>query len=362
MDSSMPDTLQGTVNLLQSHAFKIRELVCRNLTDDDQVDGATLNDLLLYLDQLAEEMDQLSIRGSEVLEKHRANSPPAKEITPEDEAVAAELEECSTPDGMPCTMWQLCEMHPGMDYDSDHLPMTPVKQMKDQRETMPSGDATAHLQHTAQLTALLQHTSQTAMHALSIPGHSIYTTPYSHLRHLEQHRLSMPSLHYATTPFHFMMQPTMDQLNNMHTSFIGTTLPAATPDPRVPSIYTTPPPRPQDLPRGQGANFNEAEDIALCASFLYVSKDPIVGANQTSEAYWERIREHFHLSPDAIHWRPKMSLQKHWGEIAQQTNKFCGHWQTVQRLNPSGKNEDDKISQAKELYYEDGNKHYKFLH
>ncbi len=39
----------------------------------------------------------------------------------------------------------------------------------------------------------------------------------------------------------------------------------------------------------RGRSYTQAEDKALCSAYLNVSRDPIVGANQTSDTYWDRI-------------------------------------------------------------------------
>lgn len=138
-------------------------------------------------------------------------------------------------------------------------------------------------------------------------------------------------------------------LHHLHMSKLVTTRPPLTLSPARGSVTMNQPTVMSKKveainPVGRGPNFTESEDLALCSSFLFVSKDPTVGANQSYEEYWDRIVDHFHQSPAYVCYRNKTSLRKHWLDISRQTNKFCGHWSTVERLNPSGLTEKDKVT------------------
>jgi hypothetical protein len=50
----------------------------------------------------------------------------------------------------------------------------------------------------------------------------------------------------------------------------------------------------QSKPKGRSKNFNEAEDILLISSYLNISKDAIVGRDQTDGRFWERVEKYFH--------------------------------------------------------------------
>jgi hypothetical protein len=43
----------------------------------------------------------------------------------------------------------------------------------------------------------------------------------------------------------------------------------------------------------RGPNFQSEEDEQLTKSWLHVSQDPIIGSNQKSGSFWERVSEHF---------------------------------------------------------------------
>ena len=48
-------------------------------------------------------------------------------------------------------------------------------------------------------------------------------------------------------------------------------------------------------PKGRGGNYTNEEDVVLCKTWLDVSRDPSVEGDQSREAYWLRMKEHFDL-------------------------------------------------------------------
>ncbi|XBI93886.1 hypothetical protein VPH35_030638 [Triticum aestivum] len=50
-----------------------------------------------------------------------------------------------------------------------------------------------------------------------------------------------------------------------------------------------------DAPKGRGGNYTNDEDIVLCKTWLDVSRDPFVGGDQSRDAYWLWMKEHFDL-------------------------------------------------------------------
>ncbi|OEL33389.1 hypothetical protein BAE44_0005589 [Dichanthelium oligosanthes] len=89
-------------------------------------------------------------------------------------------------------------------------------------------------------------------------------------------------------------------------------------------------------------NYTHAEDIALCSAYLNVSKDLIVGVNQTIEPYWERIQQYFVHHGQEKWERSTNSLQKRYGTIQRDTFRFCSFKAQIDRKNQSGKSEDDR--------------------
>lgn len=92
----------------------------------------------------------------------------------------------------------------------------------------------------------------------------------------------------------------------------------------------------------RGTSYTIAEDKALCSAYLNVSRDPIVGTNQKSETYWERITNYYNDLKVGC-YRTACSLTARWGVISKDTSLFCGIKAEVDRLRQSGKTEQDRV-------------------
>jgi hypothetical protein len=91
-------------------------------------------------------------------------------------------------------------------------------------------------------------------------------------------------------------------------------------------------------------NYSTREDEALCSAYLNVSKDPIVGANQTGKAYWQRVHDFYHEHKDFPGpARNPVSLGHRWGIISRATSVFTSLKARQDRLNQSGTTEEDKV-------------------
>ncbi|KAE8790211.1 Alternative oxidase 1a, mitochondrial [Hordeum vulgare] len=84
-----------------------------------------------------------------------------------------------------------------------------------------------------------------------------------------------------------------------------------------------------EAPKGRAGNYTTNDDKLLCNTWLQVSRDPSIGGDQSRDAYWGRMKEHFH----AQNWA---AAQK-----------------AVDKLNPSGTNEDDRYNIAQNLFKEE---------
>ncbi len=141
-------------------------------------------------------------------------------------------------------------------------------------------------------------------------------------------------------------------------------------DPVAPPLYDMSQPTPLDLtssppsqhPRTRtkkskahkvpqrGPSYTAAEDKTLTSAYLNISRDPIVGANQPSGTYWERISTYFHENnPTATH-RSLESLQHRWGSISKDTSRFCAFLSEQQRRRESGKTDDDRVIICELMY------------
>ena len=77
-----------------------------------------------------------------------------------------------------------------------------------------------------------------------------------------------------------------------------------------------------DAPKGRGGNYTMDEDILLRNTWLHVSMDANVGGDQTRDAYWDRMKEHFDLHNTSGIDRTNRSLRSWWSTI----NKDYQRW------------------------------------
>ena len=88
-------------------------------------------------------------------------------------------------------------------------------------------------------------------------------------------------------------------------------------------------------------NCTTKDDILLCNTWLQVSRDPSVGGDQSRDAYWGRMKEHFDVhNLSGIH-RSERSLRSRWSTINSDCQRWAACQKAVDKLNPSGTNEDD---------------------
>jgi len=109
-------------------------------------------------------------------------------------------------------------------------------------------------------------------------------------------------------------------------------------------------------------NYSKAEDLLLISAFLNVTNDAATGTNQSAEAYWQRILSYYNANNRSNNIRGMASLKGRWKQIAKDTNRFCGIKAEQDRLNQSGKTEDDRINDALSQYKAMVGKPYKMLH
>jgi len=81
----------------------------------------------------------------------------------------------------------------------------------------------------------------------------------------------------------------------------------------------------------RGSGFSKDEDKVICSAFLNISKDPIIGVNQSSGGYYKRIHEYY-------------KEHKPEGSDRISVNKFCGIKSTIDCKDESGKNEQNRVS------------------
>ncbi|KAF0904182.1 hypothetical protein E2562_032561 [Oryza meyeriana var. granulata] len=74
------------------------------------------------------------------------------------------------------------------------------------------------------------------------------------------------------------------------------------------------------------------------------------GVNQTSGGYYKRMHDYFNEHKSEGSNRSQIAIQHRWALIQKAMNKFYGHKEAIDRLNESGKNEQDRIDNAVQMY------------
>ena len=95
--------------------------------------------------------------------------------------------------------------------------------------------------------------------------------------------------------------------------------------------------------KGRTKNFHWKEDEIICSAWLNVSKDPIVGANQSRSSFWGRVHAFFEKHKKTTAVRTESSIMHRWLTIQYQVNKFCACYEAILRRNQSGLTIDDKV-------------------
>jgi hypothetical protein len=104
---------------------------------------------------------------------------------------------------------------------------------------------------------------------------------------------------------------------------------------------------PNSTPKGR--NFFAEEERQLTRSVLAISQDPITGNQQKSNAFWQRIYEHYDSYRPGPN-RSARSLETKWGQIKHDVGDFVACHGQVCRTRKSGSSPTDILCMAKELY------------
>ncbi|XP_048605172.1 uncharacterized protein LOC106407775 [Brassica napus] len=94
-----------------------------------------------------------------------------------------------------------------------------------------------------------------------------------------------------------------------------------------------------------------ADDILLISAWLNTSKDPVVGNEQRSGAFWKRIAAYFGASQKAEGSKPRESThcKQRWQKINDLVCKLCGSFEAATREKTSGQNETDGIYRKRKV-------------
>ncbi|GAB2293129.1 hypothetical protein Dimus_038247 [Dionaea muscipula] len=109
-------------------------------------------------------------------------------------------------------------------------------------------------------------------------------------------------------------------------------------------------------------NFSVSEDILICSAYLNTTKDAVIGIDQPSNRFWEKICKYIEDHGSATVARSAASVKARWLEINKQCGKFIGCLSRIERLNQSGQTEQGRFTEALELYAYENNKSFQYHH
>ncbi|XP_024011250.1 glutathione S-transferase T3-like [Eutrema salsugineum] len=97
------------------------------------------------------------------------------------------------------------------------------------------------------------------------------------------------------------------------------------------------------------------EDLVLISAWLNTSKDPIVGNDQKSGAFWSRIKATFNSSPKLKEYpdREGTHCKQRWSRMNNQVCKFVGCYDTAVKEQSSGLNDNNVMKAAHQIFLND---------
>jgi hypothetical protein len=94
---------------------------------------------------------------------------------------------------------------------------------------------------------------------------------------------------------------------------------------------------------GRAANYTMDEDILLCITWKQIAMDAGVGIDQKFDTYWARMKEFFHSHNKSGYERIDIYLHSWWGVISMECQKLSAMLAGVDKVNPSGTNDQDRV-------------------
>ncbi|XP_013589682.1 PREDICTED: glutathione S-transferase T3-like [Brassica oleracea var. oleracea] len=118
------------------------------------------------------------------------------------------------------------------------------------------------------------------------------------------------------------------------------------------------------LERKERRAWTPTDDVVLISSWLNTSKDAVVGNEQKSVAFWQRISDYFAASPKLAgrERREPLHCKNRWHKINDLVCKFCGAYEAAVREKTSGQNENDIVKQAHVIFFNNYKKKFTLEH
>lgn len=99
-----------------------------------------------------------------------------------------------------------------------------------------------------------------------------------------------------------------------------------------------------DAPKERAGNYTMDEDILLCNTWLHVSMDANIRGDQSRDAYWDRMKEHFDLHNKSGIDRMGRSLRSRWSTINKYYQRWAAALKAVDTINTSDTNDRYRVS------------------
>ena len=122
----------------------------------------------------------------------------------------------------------------------------------------------------------------------------------------------------------------------------------------------------EDTPtnRKERRTWTPTDDVVLINSWLNTRKDPVVGNEQRSVAFWKRIVAYCSASPKIApgERREASHYKQRWHKMNDLVCKFCGAYEAATREKSCGQNENDVLKLAHEIFFTNHKKKFTLEH
>ncbi|KAL0729140.1 hypothetical protein Bca4012_025233 [Brassica carinata] len=104
------------------------------------------------------------------------------------------------------------------------------------------------------------------------------------------------------------------------------------------------------------------DDVVLINAWVNTSKDPVVGNEQRSVAFWSRIAAYYAASPKLAGCEKRELSQVQATYENDLVCKFSGAYEAASREKGSGQNDNDVLKQVHEIFFTNHNKKFTLEH
>ena len=104
------------------------------------------------------------------------------------------------------------------------------------------------------------------------------------------------------------------------------------------------------------------DDIVLISAWLNTSKDPVVGNEQRSVAFWKKIAAYYSASPKICDKREVSHCKQRCHKMNDLVCNFCGAYEAATREKTSGQNKNDVLKHAHKIFFNNHKKKFTLEH